>query len=307
MAVLTVKGIEKTFGSVCVVDDVSFTANSGEILGFLGPNGAGKTTTIRMIMGITAPDKGTIHTTDESGNHSSLPQEKIGYLPEERGLYKESRVLSLLTFIAGLKNIKTQVAKERALLWLEKFGLAEYAHSKIEELSKGMSQKVQFIAAILHKPKLLILDEPFSGLDPVSQDIFKKELRELAEQGTAIILSSHQMNIMEELCDKLFLIHKGKEVFSGTVNEIKELYGNFKAKISTSQESDLTRLLSSKLIESYEVKNRMTYLLSLKDQVSPGEFLSGIEPESQINELSIARSSLHDIFVKIAIGGENHE
>jgi ABC-2 type transport system ATP-binding protein len=304
MKVLSLDEAQKTFGAKCVVSNISFSANAGEILGFLGPNGAGKTTTIRMIMGIIAPDKGTIQYHDERGSIGKIPQEKVGYLPEERGLYKESKVMNVLAFLAGLKEVPVKRAKEEALVWLRKFGLESYAHSKVEELSKGMSQKVQFIASILHNPRLIILDEPFSGLDPVSQDLFKKELRLLAQNGAAILLSSHQMNIMEELCDRLFLIHEGKEVFSGSVQEIKELYGNYKVHLSTTQADKMQQLLNSELVDSIEEKTNSSYLISLKESVTPGEFLSCIEPESPIQELSITRSSLHDIFVKIALGRE---
>lgn len=307
MSGIELQNVHKTFGKKSVVDDISFWAKEGEILGFLGPNGAGKTTTIRMIMGIIAADKGNIHFLTEKGERTTIPPSSVGYLPEERGLYKEARVLNVLIFLAGLKNVKRSVAKERAMEWLKKFDLQNNAHSKIEELSKGMSQKVQFIASVIHKPKLIILDEPFSGLDPVSQDLFKTELRRLAEEGAVILLSSHQMNIMEELCSRIFLIHQGKEVFYGSLPEIKDRYGNYKIRISTTKDYDFQQLTSLSIISSSQKVDDKQYLLALAEKIMPGEFLKAVGEDCPIRELNITRSSLHDIFVKIALGGVENE
>ena len=228
---LYVEGISKTYGSVAVVNDVSFHASQGKILGLLGPNGAGKTTILRMIMGITAPDRGGVFFRQGSSQTQGIPRSAIGYLPEERGLYREAKVLSVLVFLAGLKNVPRPEAKRRALHWLRKFGLEEYAHKTVEQLSKGMAQKVQFAAAVLHEPRFVVLDEPFSGLDPVSQDLFKAEIRELANAGAVVLLSSHQMNIVEELCDEIFLIHRGREVVKGDLQSIRERYGSFRVDV----------------------------------------------------------------------------
>ncbi len=307
MVGLQVENVCKTYGSKRVVDGVSFDANKGEILGFLGPNGAGKTTTIRMIMGITLPDSGEIRFRDGERVYSQVPQSQIGYLPEERGLYKEAKVMRILLFLAGLKNIDASVAKQRAQQWLTKFDLANHANSKVEELSKGMAQKVQFIGSVLHEPQYIILDEPFSGLDPVSQDIFKRELRDLANRGATILLSSHQMNILEELCDRIFLIHQGKEVFHGSLVNLKERFGSFVIRIHTADESSISSISHLPMIASYKALGSLKHELLLKDGVSAAEFLASIPANTRITELSVASSSLHDIFVKIALGGKNEE
>lgn len=300
---IIVNEVSKTYGKTCVVDKVSFEVRSGEILGFLGPNGAGKTTTIRMMMGVTAPDDGRVIFHRNGSEVQDIPQSAIGYLPEERGLYKEARVLSILQFLAGLKDVTRTDAKERAIQWLTKLGLQANLHSKVEELSKGMAQKVQFVGAVLHKPDFIVLDEPFSGLDPVAQDTFKSELRNLAASGAAILLSGHQMNILEELCDRIYLIHKGKHILSGTLAEVKDRFGNYRIKVRTADSKSLTSLMSMpQVIESREETDTIA-LLTLAEDVVPAAFLSSIPSELAIQEFSMSRSSLHDIFVKVALEG----
>ncbi|MCL0087479.1 ATP-binding cassette domain-containing protein, partial [Dehalococcoidia bacterium] len=206
---LNIRNISKQFGKNTVVDQVSFDVHKGEILGVLGPNGAGKTTVIRSIMDIIRPDSGEIRFNFQD-NNNFLSQ--IGYLPEERGLYRDSRVTDILLYLAQLKEYPRDRARKRVLEYLDKFNLRNAGKMKIKELSRGMAQKVQFIGAILHEPAILILDEPFSGLDPVSQDVFSEEIRNLARNGVAVLFSSHQMNLVENLCDRIFMIHKGKKV-----------------------------------------------------------------------------------------------
>lgn len=298
---LEVQGIRKVYGTTAVVDDVSFRAPQGRILGVLGPNGAGKTTIIRMIMGIIAPDEGSIFFTDKGQKTQGIPLSAVGYLPEERGLYKEAKVMNILVFLAGLKNIGRDTAKKRALQWLKKFQLEDYTYAKVEQLSKGMAQKVQFAASVLHEPKFIVLDEPFSGLDPVSQDQFKAEIRGLADRGAVVLLSSHQMNIVEELCDEIFLIDKGKKVVSGELQSIKERYGNFRINLLTPNSFNTQN--GSSLLESVEQIGEQRYFLILKDGVTPTEFLQSLPRDLDIRELSITRPSLHDIFVNIAQGG----
>ncbi len=298
---LQVEGIHKTYGTATVVDNVSFQAPQGKILGVLGPNGAGKTTIIRMVMGITAPDGGQVLFTDRGVRTSGIPLETIGYLPEERGLYKEAKVMTVLLFLAGLKNVPKAEAKKRALNWLRKFDLEDYADKKIETLSKGMAQKVQFTAAVLHEPRFIVLDEPFTGLDPVSQDQFKKEVRALADAGATVLLSSHQMNMVEEVCDDIFLIHRGREVVKGDLQSIRERYGNFKVNLLSSTAP--TAILATGLVENYEQFNEGRYNFTLKEGVRPTDFLQQLPATLEIREMSISRPSLHDIFVKIAQGG----
>src|SRR5699024_3833995 len=196
--ILSVSHLGKSFKDKKVLKSISFDVCKGEIMAILGPNGAGKSTTIRSIMGIIYAD----HREINFENHSEIPRHKIGYLPEERGLYQNVKVMVILLYLEGQENVA------------------------IEELSKGLTQKVQFISSIIHEPDLLILDEPFSGLDPVSQDVFKDEIRELANQGTAILLSSHQMNLVEEICDRLFMMQDGQKVIYGSLDDVKMEYAN---------------------------------------------------------------------------------
>lgn len=300
---LEVRGIQKVYGANTVVNNVSFRAPQGRILGVLGPNGAGKTTIIRMIMGITAPDQGEIWFTDQGVRTKGVPLATIGYLPEERGLYKEAKVLNILLFLAGLKDVPRHEAKERALTWLTKFGLEDYANKKVEQLSKGMAQKVQFAATVLHNPKFVVLDEPFSGLDPVSQDLFKAEIRALADSGATVLLSSHQMSIVEELCDEIFLIHRGREVVTGDLQSIKERYGNFRVNLLSP--ASTATIMATGVVESYEQLNGARYSYTLHDGVTPMEFMERLPKDLDIRELTISRPSLHDIFVKVAQGGAN--
>lgn len=297
---LSVDRVVKEYGSKRAVDTVSFEVRRGEILGFLGPNGAGKTTTIRMIMGITAPDRGqiTYYLADREANR--VPKERVGYLPEERGLYKEARVMDVLLFLAGLKGMDRKTAKERALEWLERFALKEYAYAKVQQLSKGMAQKVQFIASVIHEPDLVVLDEPFSGLDPVNQDLFKAEIRRLAAGGSAILLSSHQMNLVEELCHRIFLIHQGKRVLYGSLYDIKAEYGAHRVRMLITR--DGWRPPASPLVEADELDGNW-YTCLLRAGVAPVEYLQFLPEDAPIEELSLSRISLHDIFVRTAQGG----
>jgi len=219
MAILEVKNISKSFASLKAVDDVSFSIEEGDVLGLLGPNGAGKTTTIRMIMNIIVPDSGSVTLLKNSEENST---NLIGYLPEERGIYRKMKLVDVLLFLAKLKEMKMHDAKEQIDYWLERLDLIKWKKKKIEELSKGMQQKLQFIATILHKPKLLILDEPFLGLDPINTNLIKEIILELKAGGTTIIFSTHQMESAEKLCNKIILINKGKVILSGKIGEVKD-------------------------------------------------------------------------------------
>lgn len=298
--VLQVESVIKRFERKLAVDSVSFEVRKGEIMGFLGPNGAGKTTTIRMIMGITAPDAGEI--TFRLPGHSQLriPKHRVGYLPEERGLYKEARVMDVLLFLASLKGMERSAARQRALQWLERLGLGEYAYAKVNELSKGMAQKVQFIAAVLHEPDLVVLDEPFSGLDPVNQDVFRREIRRLAESGMAVLLSSHQMNLVEQTCDRIFLIHQGQRVLYGSLWDIKSQYGVHRVTLYVRDKA--WQFPVSSLVEQVEQEgDRWTCLL--RPDVTPTQFMHALPNDAPIEEFHAARISLHDIFVRMATGG----
>lgn len=298
--ILTVDNVVKRFHRKTAVDGVSFSVGKGEIVGFLGPNGAGKTTTLRMIMGITAPDSGTV-TFHLDGAGDTVPKHRVGYLPEERGLYREARVLDILLFLAGIKGMDRNEAKAKALQWLERFELGDYAHAKVQELSKGMAQKVQFIASVMHEPDLVVLDEPFSGLDPVNQDVFKEEIRRLARTGAAVLLSSHQMNLVEETCDRIFLIHGGRRVLYGPLMDIKAQYGLHRVTIVVKDPAwRLPASVAALTEEATQEGGRWTCLL--RADVTPARFMRSLPEDAPVEELNVARISLHDIFVRMATG-----
>lgn len=226
---LSLSHIQKKYGDYCASDDVSFEIPKGKIFGMLGPNGAGKTTLIRMITRITFPDSGAIlfngNTLKESDtNH-------IGYMPEERGLYKTMKVYEHLIYLARLKNLSSAEAKKQVNYWIDKFQIADWRDKKIEELSKGMAQKVQFIATVLHDPDLLILDEPFSGLDPINAKLIEDEIYELKKAGKTIIFSTHRMEQVEEICDEIVLINRGRKILEGAVGALKQQFKENKFRV----------------------------------------------------------------------------
>ena len=220
---LRVSEVVKRYGSFTAVDKISLDVKAGRVFGFLGPNGAGKTTTIRMIVGITAPDEGYIELFGE--RMSAALQDRIGYLPEERGLYKKMKVQEQLRYFAALKSVGQKKADERIDYWLNRMELTDWKMKKAADLSKGMSQKIQFIATVLHDPELVILDEPFSGLDPINVETLLSAIAELKASGKTIIFSTHLMETAERLCDDIILINKSKKVISGTLREVKSSFG----------------------------------------------------------------------------------
>ena len=222
--VVEISGISKRFGEFVAVTGLSLKVPRGAVYGLLGPNGAGKTTTIRMAMNITMPDEGTVRLfgDDLGGRHHSA---RIGYLPEERGLYRKMKVRDTLVFLAEAKGVSRGPAGKKADEWLERLGLSEWRLRKVEELSKGMQQKVQFIATMLHQPELLILDEPFAGLDPINQQVLKDTIVHLSREGTTIIFSTHQMDVAEKICDHVCIVARGRKVLDGTLAEVKRVHG----------------------------------------------------------------------------------
>jgi ABC-2 type transport system ATP-binding protein len=221
--VVDVCEVVKRYGDFTAVDRVSFSVPRGGIFGLLGPNGAGKTTAIRMIMKILLPDEGEIGVLGES--LESLDTDRIGYLPEERGLYKKMKILDLLTFFGQIKSVPRAVARTRGGEWLERLGLSDYADKTAEDLSKGMQQKIQFIATVIHEPELIILDEPFSGLDPVNTNVLKDIMLDYHKRGHTLIFSTHMMEQVEKLCDTICLINRGRLVMEGALAEVKRRYG----------------------------------------------------------------------------------
>ncbi len=300
--VLEIDQVSKEFGGRTVVDNVSFSVKKGEIMGLVGPNGAGKSTIIRTILGIIYPDSGNIGF-NFNGN-GAIPRSRIGYLPEERGFYKNVKIMNILLYLAALKNYPKGKAIPRIYEYFEKFGLKGKEKAKIEEFSKGMAQKVQFVASVLHEPNLLILDEPFSGLDPVSQDVFKQEIRSLAENGASILLSAHQMNMVEALCDRLFLIHKGKKVLYGAMDDIKESFAEFKCVING--ENQHINFTAVPMVARADTRQNHTTIY-FKKNVKPEDFLKQLPEGINIKELHMDRISLHDIFVSIVKGDYENE
>lgn len=220
---LRIEHVTKRFGDFTAVDDLSLTIPEKEIFGFLGANGAGKTTTFRIILGLLEANGGRVTWNNEKIDYSTSPY--IGYLPEERGLYPKLKVSDQIVYLARLRKMNKRDAMKELDVWLERLKVPDYKNKKVEELSKGNQQKIQFIAAVIHKPKLLILDEPFSGLDPVNVELLKDAVVELKNSGTSIVFSSHRMEHVEELCEYLCILHKGKTVVSGSLKEIKRSFG----------------------------------------------------------------------------------
>ncbi len=218
---LTVTHLKKYYAAHKAVDDISFTLSGGAVFGLLGPNGAGKTTLLRMITGILYPDAGDIYFKGKPFN-AIKDNSRIGYMPEERGLYKKMKVGELLLYLGQLKNMTKADVRSKAMYWVRRFELSNWWNKKVGDLSKGMQQKVQFISTILHEPGLLILDEPFSGLDPINSNLIKQEIYDLCEKGTTVIFSTHRMEQVEEICQHVVLVNKGKKVLDGKINEIKE-------------------------------------------------------------------------------------
>jgi ABC-2 type transport system ATP-binding protein len=291
---LKVTNLRKEFETVVAVDGVSLDVRRGELFGLLGPNGAGKTTTIRTVLNIIQPDSGEI--TFDGNAFTPETWNLIGYLPEERGLYKKSKIINTILYFAALKGISAREAKPIALQWLERFGLKDMGHRKVEELSKGNQQKVQLICSILHRPQLLILDEPFSGLDPVNQILLKDILLELKAQNIAIVFSTHQMEQVEKLCDNICLINKGKEVLGGALTEIKKQYGTNSVHIE--YEGDGSFLKNIGFVKRADVYQNYAEL-ELDDIQRSGELLSKLDGKLNLRKFEIVEPSLNSIFVNV--------
>lgn len=285
--------VTKTFGRHIAVDDLSLAVPQGSVYGFIGPNGSGKTTTLRMIMNILYPDNGEIKIFGEALHKSCT--DRIGYMPEERGLYKGMKVAEILQFYGGLKNGKN-LAKE-INRWLERLDLKGWADKKVETLSKGMSQKVQFIATIISQPELVILDEPFAGLDPVNSEVIKDAILDLQSQGTTVIFSTHDMNMAERMCNFIFMIFKGKKVLDGTLESIQDKYGNDTIRIRT--DDGISALRNLEGVEKINDFGRMQEL-RMASNCNPQKILAEIMSRTRINSFDIVKPSLNDIFIRIA-------
>jgi ABC-2 type transport system ATP-binding protein len=290
--------VTKRYDQFVAVENVSFSVPRGAVFGLLGPNGAGKTTTIRMIMNITIPDSGKIFILGEPSTEGM--SRRIGYLPEERGLYRKMKVLPHLAFLGEIRGLRVPEAKKRAAEWLDRLGLGEWKAKKVEELSKGMQQKIQFIGSILHDPDVIILDEPFSGLDPVNARVLKDLVLEFKERGKTIVLSTHVMEQAEKLCDEIALINRSHLVLEGKVDEIKRRYSGSRLTLRVSGSSDALRGVAG--VKSVSADGNVLHV-ELEPDVSTPDFLRRATPVVEIESAVPYEVSLDDVFVAV-VGGD---
>lgn len=287
--------VTKTFGATVAVSDLTLRVPTGSVYGFIGPNGSGKTTTLRMIMRIIHPDSGAIRVLGEDVTASPAASDRVGYLPEERGLYRKMLVGEILQFNAALKGAR--VTREDVRQWLERMDLADWEKKKVESLSKGMQQKVQFIASVLHGPSLVILDEPFSGLDPVNMDVLRDAVLDLRRGGATVIFSTHDMAVAEKMCDFVFMIYRGRKVLDGTLDEIKATYGDDTLRVRL--DGNGVALAEIPGVEKVNDFGRFQEL-RMGDGADPQAILHALAERARVQHFEIARPSLHDIFVRIA-------
>jgi ABC-2 type transport system ATP-binding protein len=292
------ENLVKKYGPRTVVKGVSMEVNQGEIVGFLGPNGAGKTTLIRIINRITIPNSGTVSFDGRPITQEDV--EKIGYLPEERGLYRKMKVGEQAMYLAQLKGMSARDASAELKKWFVKFGIESWWNKKVEELSKGMAQKLQFITTVVHKPSLLILDEPFSGFDPVNAQVIREEILRLKEEGATIILSTHNMESVEELCDNIALINKSKVVITGGVDEIRHKYGNNNVEVIYTADAALQDTVAFKVLSDTDDSGRHTAVLSLVSGSSSNDALQALLDQKVIvNSFKELVPRMNDIFIKL--------
>ena len=308
--VLQLNHVTKTFGEFKAVNDVSFTVPQGTILGFLGPNGAGKTTIIRMILDIFRPTSGSLAIL---GSSSALPvRNRIGYLPEEKGLYKKMRAWSIIAYFATLKGMPRKAARTRAFELLERYGLKDFAEAKTDSLSKGMGQKVQVLASIAHDPELVILDEPFSGLDPVNQQVMEEIIHDMAERNRTVIFSTHVMQHAERICDRILLMAQGRKVFDGTIAEAKRTLPR-RVRIETRdsvrqlEELDDVEEVEALVGDEAEEDAPSRWELRIAEKADPQTILQEcFERGIRLRSFELADPSLHEVFVRL-VGSEAKE
>lgn len=298
---LVINNVTKKFGNHTAVNDVTLTIEKGSIFGLLGANGAGKTTTFRMILGLLDPTEGSV-----TWNGSPLSYKRtniIGYLPEERGLYPKLTVREQILYLMRLKGMKKHDIIEALREWLIKFDIEAYENQKVEELSKGNQQKIQFIASVLHEPELLILDEPFSGLDPINTDMLRKAVDDLQAAGTTIVFSSHQMSSVEELCENIAMLKRGNIVLEGNLKEIKRSYGI--KNITIHSDHDLTYLQEIDGVNDVE-KTKNGAILQVENEQVAEDVFEAIAEKGFVRKFEVDEPSLHDIFVD-KVGGDTDE
>jgi len=293
--VIEIDNVTKTFGTHTAVDDLTLRVPRGSIYGFIGPNGSGKTTTLRMIMRIYHPDPGRGRIRVFGLENVEAASDRIGYLPEERGLYKKMKVREVLRFYAELKGRRDHQTVVDA--WLDRMGLKDWANKKVEQLSKGMSQKVQFISAVIHEPELVILDEPFSGLDPVNTDVLRDVVLDLRRRGATVIFSTHDMNTAEQMCDFIFMICKGRKVLDGSLASIQEKYGQDTVRVGVDGNGYNPREIPG--VEKVTDFGRLQEL-RMREGVDSQSILESLMNLGRVTHFELTQPSLHDIFVRIA-------
>ena len=294
---LVVENLQKRFGPVVALDGISFNVEPGRIFGLLGANGAGKTTCMRIVLDILRPDGGTV--TWQGKPNISLPRDTWGYLPEERGLYLRMKVIDVLRFFAALYGVPEAQATREVEDWLERFRVPEYRDRKVEELSKGNQQKIQFIAAILHDPDVLIMDEPFSGLDPVNVQLLKEAFLEMRDRGKTLIFSTHQMETVEELCESIAIIDRGRVVVSGQVRDVKRAMGRQVVRLATDGDSNGARWVES--MDGVRITSRREDFIELHvaEGTDPGEILrAAVQRGEHVTRFEIADPSLEEVFIE---------
>ena len=293
---IEIKNVSKTYGNYKALDDISISVPRQSIYGLLGPNGAGKTTLIRMLNQITAPDEGEIIFNGEKLNRSHITQ--IGYLPEERGLYRSMKVGEQAIYLAQLKGVSQKDAEKRLKAWFNKFGILNWWDRKVEELSKGMQQKIQFIVTVIHNPQLLIFDEPFSGFDPINVNLLKKEILELRDKGATIIFSTHNMSSVEELCDNIMLINKGQKVLEGSVYQIKQdnKDNSFEIILRNSKPFDLPENFSL-ISEKTDFNGEITLNIKAENDINPNILINYLSEKGTIISYRELLPSMNDIFI----------
>jgi ABC-2 type transport system ATP-binding protein len=289
---LRVENATKKFGSFTAVDNLSLQVNQGQMYGFLGANGAGKTTTFRMILGLLNQNQGTITWNGKPITYASSPE--IGYLPEERGLYPKMKVEEQLVYLAQLRQMPAADAKREVHKWLERFQVPHYASKKVEELSKGNQQKIQLIASLIHKPSLLILDEPFSGLDPVNVEMLKSAILDFQQQGATIVFSSHRMDHVEELCDDMSILDRGKVVVSGSIREVKRSFG--KQNVRLKMDQDLSALGEVRGVESF-TKTHDGGVFRIAEEETAQRILAEAMTLGPLRHFAIEEPTLEEIFI----------
>ena len=299
MGIIECKNVSKAFGEKVALDNVSVDIPKGQIFGLLGPNGAGKTTLIRIINRITIPNSGTVLFDGRPITQDDV--EKIGYLPEERGLYRKMKVGEQAMYFAQLKGMSYREAQDELKKWFIRFGIESWWNKKVEELSKGMAQKVQFITTVVHKPKLLLLDEPFSGFDPVNAQVIREEILRLKEEGSTIILSTHNMESVEELCDSIALINKSHVVITGGVDEIRRKYGNNNVELIYTSEASLKAVPGVfDVLSDQDDMGRHTSVLSIENGSTTNDVLAEVMKQGlTVNSFKELVPRMNDIFIKL--------